>query len=143
MEALYPGSSTVERRFGVTVVELSERVETPVGPFVATAFAVDHASGGPAYALRLTAGDRTIACSGDTAWTESLLDAAAGADLFICEAYTYGRSVRFHLPYAAVREQRERLRCKRLLLVHPSPDLLAHRADLADELADDGLVITL
>jgi len=143
MEALYPGSPTVERRFTVDVVELPERVETAVGPFRATAFAVDHASGAPAYALRLVAGEKTIACSGDTAWTDSLLDAAAGADLFICEAYTYERAVRFHLPYTAMREHRARLGCKRLLLTHPSPDLLAHRADLADELADDGTVVTL
>jgi ribonuclease BN (tRNA processing enzyme) len=143
MEALYPGSSTVERRFGVEIVELQERVETAVGPFRATAFAVDHASGAPAYALRLVAGETTIACSGDTAWTDSLLDAAAGADLFICEAYTYERAVRFHLPYAALREHRERLGCRRLLLTHPSPDLLARRADLADELADDGTIVAL
>jgi ribonuclease BN (tRNA processing enzyme) len=143
MEALYPGSSTVERRFIVEIVELQERVETAVGPFRATAFAVDHASGAPAYALRLLAGEATIACSGDTAWTDSLLEASAGADLFICEAYTYERAVRFHLSYAALRAHRDQLGCKRLLLTHPSPDLLAHRADLADELADDGTIVTL
>jgi ribonuclease BN (tRNA processing enzyme) len=143
MEALYPGSSTVERRFEVRVVELPERIETPVGPFTVTAFAVDHASGAPAYALRLTAGGTVVACSGDTAWTDSLLDAAAGADLFICEAYTFERAVRFHLPYADIRERRQHLSCARLLLTHPGPDLLARRADLADELADDGTMVTL
>jgi hypothetical protein len=45
--------------------------------------------------------------------------------------------------YAASREQRSRLGCKRLLLTHPSPDLLANRTGLADELADDGLTITV
>jgi len=143
LEVLFPGSSTVERRFAVQVVELAERVETPVGPFHATAYAVEHASGAPAYALRLRAGDSVVACSGDTAWTDALLDASADADLFICEAYTYERSVRYHLPYAALRERRDRLTCRRLLLTHPSPDLLAHRGEIADELADDGLTITL
>src|SRR5947208_537585 len=82
----------------------------------------------------------TFACSVDTAWTDALLDAAAGSDLFICEAYTYERPVRYHLSYAALRAHREQLGCRRLLLTHPSPDLLEHRADLADELADDGLI---
>jgi ribonuclease BN (tRNA processing enzyme) len=127
----------------VEIVELPERVETAVGPFRATAFPVDHASGAPAYAPRLLAGGRVIACSGDTAWTDTLLEAAAGADLFVCEAYTYARAVRYHLPYAALREHRQRLGCRRLLLTHPSPDLLAHRAELADELAEDGQVLTL
>ena len=143
MEALFPGSSAVERRFSVEIVELAERVETAVGPFRAVAYAVDHASGAPAYALRLLAGGRQIACSGDTAWTDALLDAAADADLFICEAYTFERLVRFHLPYAALQEHRETLTCRRLLLTHAGPDLLAHRADLADELAVDGLTLTL
>ena len=143
MEVLYPGSSKVERRFAVEVVELEERVETDVGPCRVTAFGVDHASGAPAYALRLVAGGVTIACSGDTAWTDALLDAAAGTDLFICEAYTYERAVRFHLSYAELRQHRERLGCRRLLLTHAGPDLLAHRADLTDELAEDGLIVTL
>jgi ribonuclease BN (tRNA processing enzyme) len=143
MEALYPGSSTVERRFAVEIVELPERVGTPVGPFRATAYPVDHASGAPAYAVRLHAGGVVVACSGDTAWTETLLEAADDADLFICEAYTYERAVRYHLPYAAIREHRDRLGCRRLLLTHPSPDLLEHQADLADALAEDGQVISL
>jgi ribonuclease BN (tRNA processing enzyme) len=143
MEALYPGSSRVERRFAVELVELAERVDTAVGPLRVTAFAVDHASGAPSYALRLLAGGATIACSGDTAWTDALLEAASGADLFLCEAYTYERAVRFHLPYAALRDRRAQLGCRRLLLTHPSPDLLANRARLADELADDGMIVTL
>jgi Cft2 family RNA processing exonuclease len=77
MEALYPGSSTVERRFTVEVVELPERIETPVGPFRATGYPVDHASGAPSYALRLLAGGTTVACSGDTGWTDALPEAAA------------------------------------------------------------------
>jgi ribonuclease BN (tRNA processing enzyme) len=93
----------------------------------------------------VAAGGATIACSGDTAWTAALLDAAADADLFICEAYTYDRAVRFHLPYAAIREHRQQLGCRRLLLTHASPDLLARRAnvDPGDELAEDGQLLTL
>ena len=103
MEAFYPGSSAVERRFAVEVVELPERVETTVGPFRASAFPVEHASGAASYGLRLLAGGKVVACSGDTAWTDALLEIAHGADLFLCEAYTYERAVRFHLPYAAIR----------------------------------------
>jgi ribonuclease BN (tRNA processing enzyme) len=143
MEVFYPGSSKVERRFIVEVVELEERIQTDVGPFHVTAFAVDHASGAPAYALRLAVGRVTIACSGDTAWTDALLDAATGTDLFLCEAYTYERAVRFHLSYAELRQHRDRLGCRRLLLTHAGPHLLARRADLADELAEDGLIVML
>src|SRR5262249_52086396 len=53
METLFPGSSTVARRFAVEFLELSERAETAVGPASVTAFPVQHASGAPASPLPL------------------------------------------------------------------------------------------
>ncbi len=44
---------------------------------------VDH--GMPAYALRATAGGRTVSYSGDSAYCESLVEIAQGADLLLCE----------------------------------------------------------
>src|SRR5215212_4543910 len=48
--------------------------ERAVGPVWATAFPVEHASGAPAYALRIALDGRIVAYSGDTAWTESLVE---------------------------------------------------------------------
>jgi ribonuclease BN (tRNA processing enzyme) len=142
-EALFPGSSTVERRFAVEVVELQERVETAVGPFRATAFAVDHASGAPAYALRLVAGGRTIACSGDTAWTDTLIELAAGADLLIAEAYFWDKPVPYHLRHADLVAHRHQLTNRRTILTHLSEDMLAHADHAAFAVAHDGLVLDL
>jgi ribonuclease BN (tRNA processing enzyme) len=99
MEALFPGSSQVARRFPVIVRELAARVPTSVGAATVTAFPVDHASGAPAYALRVSVGGKTVAYSGDTQWTDTLIEAAAGVDLFICEAYFVDKKVRYHLDY--------------------------------------------
>jgi len=41
-----------------------------------------------ATALRMTVGGKTIAYSGDSAWTDTLLEVGAAADLFICQTYT-------------------------------------------------------
>src|SRR5262249_41718552 len=98
-------------------------------------------SGAPAYALRVAWGGRVVAYSGDTEWTESLVDAADGADLFICEAYFFDKAVRYHLAYTALRANRARLRCRRLILTHPSADLLAHLAEVDEQVADDGLTL--
>src|SRR5213079_1664393 len=76
METFFPGSSGVERRFALRFLELAERVETAVGGAMVTAYAVAHPSGAPAYALRLVLDDRVIAYSGDTAWSEALVEAA-------------------------------------------------------------------
>lgn len=51
---------------------------------------------------------KTITYSGDTEWCESLLSAAARADLFIAEAYTHEKPVRFHLDFKIIKEIRRR-----------------------------------
>jgi ribonuclease BN (tRNA processing enzyme) len=143
MEVLFPASSRTVRRFELCFVELPAGVPTTVGPAAVTAYPVDHPSGAPAYALRVGCAGKVVAYSGDTAWTETLVDVARDADLFICEAYGYEKVVKYHLAYATLRAERARLGCRRLVLTHPSADLLAHRADVADEVADDGLTLVV
>lgn len=145
METLYPGSSTIERRFHTRVVELVERERTAVDGLQVTAFPVMHASGAPAHAYRVEVAGRVLAYSGDTEWCESLVEAATGADLFIAEAYTFEREVKFHLPFAALRTNRERLNARRTVLTHMSGDMLDRRAEVGDGYvcAEDGLVVEL
>ena len=64
-----------------------------------TPFEVVHPSGAPAYGLRLEIAGRTIAYSGDTEWTPSLVDVADGADLFICECFGWETDVPSHLSH--------------------------------------------
>jgi ribonuclease BN (tRNA processing enzyme) len=140
-EVLFPGSSTVSRRFQVRVVELPERAPTVLAPGVeVTGVAVCHPSGAPAYGLRLTCDGRTLGYSGDTEWTDALLEIADQADLFVCEAYTFDTPVKYHLSLATLQAHRERLACKRVVLTHLGPRMLEHpRA----EFASDGLEIRL
>lgn len=143
MEVLFPGSAQVQRRFELRLLELPERSPSRVGPVEVTAVPVVHASGAPAYGLRLTADSTVVAYSGDTEWTDTLLEVAAGADLFICEAYVVDKPIKYHLSYAVLEQHRARLACRRLVLTHPSADLLDRRADIHAELAEDGLVLTI
>ncbi len=143
MEALFPGSTAVQRKFEVEFIELAERRATRVGSATVTAFPVVHASGAPPYALRVDYGGRIIAYSGDTEWAESLIEAARGADLFVCEAYTFDRRVKFHLDYKTIEAQAERLGARRIILTHMGRDMLAREADARSERAHDGLVVML
>jgi len=136
METLYPGSSRVHRRFAVNVVEHVDRRPLELGLMRLTPFEVRHASGAPAYALRVDAPDCSVAYSGDTEWTDALLDVADGADLFLCEGYN-PTPVRWHLDLDTLDLQRDRLGCRQLVLTHLSPSALA--SDLSDwRVADDG-----
>ena len=143
MEVFFPGSTSVQRKFNVEFIELIERQATRVGPAVVTAFPVVHASGAPPYALRVEYGGRTIAYSGDTEWTESLVEAARGADVFVSEAYTFDKPVKFHLDYKTVEAQAERLGAQRIILTHMGRDMLAREGEARFERAHDGLVVRL
>ena len=54
----------------------------------------------PALLLRLDLAGRTIAYTGDTAWTGAIADAAADADLLIAEAYYRDKNIPYHLRLA-------------------------------------------
>ncbi|MBI3965834.1 MAG: MBL fold metallo-hydrolase [Chloroflexi bacterium] len=142
-DILIPGSATAARRFELRFVELPERVETVVGAVRVTGFEVVHQSSAPAYALRLAFGDKVVGYSGDTEWTDALIDAARDADVFICEAYFYEKVVKNHLAYTTLRANRDRLGCRRLVLTHLNADLLARRDEVEDECAEDGLRIVI
>jgi ribonuclease BN (tRNA processing enzyme) len=141
METLYPGSSQVRRRFDVHVVEHVHQQPMKIDDWRYTPFEVRHASGAPAYALRVEGRSASMAYSGDTEWTDTLLEAADDVDLFLCEGYST-TSVRWHLDLETLSSNRHRLTCHRLVLTHLSPTALA--SDLSDwEVARDGLSIDL
>jgi ribonuclease BN (tRNA processing enzyme) len=143
MEVLFPGSSAVERRFPLEFVELADRRESRLGAVGVTPYAVVHESGAPAYALRLTGDGQVLAYSGDTEWTDALVDVARGAALLVCEAYFYEKRVRYHLDYRTLMSQRHRLECRRLLLTHMSAEMLARLPLPGVDCADDGQRVVL
>jgi ribonuclease BN (tRNA processing enzyme) len=139
MEVLFPGSSGVQRKFQTSFV---------VG------YEVPHASGAPAYALRLEMAGKALAYSGDTEWSEALVEVSRGADLFICEAYYFekpkgssptqrARKIPNHLSVEDIRKHRADFSCRRLIVTHTGPDVLARLDEVGEEAAWDGLVITL
>ena len=138
MEVLFPGSTAVERRFVTHFVELVDRAPHAFGPFTLTPFPVVHASGAPPFALRLACEGKVIAYSGDTEWTETLVDAARAADLFIAEALFVDKRVKFHLDLETLLANRARLDCRRLVLTHMSEDVLGRLHGLGVEAAEDG-----
>ncbi len=142
-EALYPGSAEAATPFEVRHVEYSERRRCELGPAVVTPFEVIHPSGAPAYALRVEYGGRVIAYSGDTEWTDSLLDAARDADLFVCECNFFDRTVPGHLDFRTLARKRAALACRRLVLTHMADEMLERVEELGVNAAADGERIAL
>jgi ribonuclease BN (tRNA processing enzyme) len=141
MEALYPGSGTAQKPFDIRHLEYSDRTPCQLGPARVTPFEVIHSSGAPSYALRVEYGGKVIAYSGDTEWTDNLIDAARDADVFICESNFLREAGPGHLSYRIITQKRPQLQCRRLLLTHMGDDVLAHLSELEIETAADGTVI--
>lgn len=141
MELLFPGSSSVQRRFAVHVVEYADRrtlelCPTELGQLRVTAYEVTHASGAPAYALRVDGPHASVAYSGDTEWTDVLIEVADNVDLFLCEGYSLA-PIRWHLDLETLTRHRDQLTCRQLVLTHLSASALA--SDLSPwQVADDG-----
>lgn len=138
MDVTFPGLSDVDQRFEIRIVELEPGQRTAIGAVGVTPFEVVHACGDPPYALRLETDGKTVAYSGDTEWTEALIDVARDADLFVCESYFYEKEIPNHLDYRTLIAHREELRCERLVITHMSDDMLSRLPEIDLEYAEDG-----
>jgi len=143
MECLFPGSSTAPRRFAVEVAELAPGTASTVCGVAVRTWEANHPSGAPALLLRLDLAGKTIAYTGDTAWTEAIAEAAAEADLLIAEAYYRDKNIPYHLRLTDIHAHLAQLTGRRIILTHMSDDMLAARHETALEPAYDGLTITL
>lgn len=135
--------ATFAAQFGGTfaVSEYAERTPFHAAGFAVTPFRVPHYTQ-PAWALRVEAGGRVLAYSGDSAPAPALADAARGADLFLCEATLDGPDdePRGHLRPDEAVAAAQAAGAKRLLLTHRPAELAAPDGL---ELARDGLVVAV
>lgn len=141
MECLFPGAATAARDFAVAVTEVAPGGQAELAGIRVGAWPAAHPSGAPALSLRLELADRVIAYTGDTAWTNSLVELAAGADLLIAEAYQRSKPVPHHLRLADIEAHLGELDCRRLVLTHLSADVLGAPELAGYETAQDGLVL--
>lgn len=143
MEALFPGSSAIKRRFATTFAEFEDGRRVVIDGLSVTPYQVVHASGAPPFALRIVANGKTIGYSGDTEWTDALVEVARGADVFVCEAYSFDKVITSHLDFQTLAARRAELGCRRLVLTHMSDDVLGRLPDLGADAAADGMSIVL
>ena len=143
-DALFPGSTGVPRRYDLRFLELVREKPLDVGAVRVTPFEVVHPSGAPPYALRFEAEGKVLSFTGDTEWTESLVPAGHGADLYIMECFQFEGVPRFHTSWQAIARNLDRIAAKRVMITHMAEPMLARRAEVTDPrvvIAEDGLVL--
>ena len=142
METSFPGSSRTKTRFDLALRALEPKASARIGPVTATPYLVNHGNaGGPFFAYRIEAEGRSFAYTGDTEWTDALIDAARGVDLFVAEAYFRSKKVRLHLDLETLEAHLQEIAPKRLILTHMSDDMLACRDEVPYEAAEDGMTV--
>jgi ribonuclease BN (tRNA processing enzyme) len=144
MESAFPGTKSLDLSFPLTLQELEIGQRSQIGPLLVTAFHVVHDDrAGPCLGFRIEAEGKVIAFSGDTEWTDTLIDVGREADLFICESYTRDKPIKSHMALRTLEQHLDQIRPKRLILTHMSDDMLAHRKEIKHELAEDGMIVEL
>ncbi len=143
--------------YRVSITEIDAGVVLQQDGIRIEAFNVQHGTIKPAFGYRITTDDRTIVISGDTAYSEELIDKARGADLLFHEVISdaaLAKSTPFwqdyhrqaHTPASDVARLANIVRPKKLVLYHglfygePENDVLdevrkIYKGDV--ELADD------
>jgi ribonuclease BN (tRNA processing enzyme) len=140
--ATFPGERALAFPLALREVEIGR--DNAIGNLRVTPFHVRHDDkAGPCLAYRIAVDGKVICYSGDTEWTDVLLEAARRADLFICECYMYEKQVRAHLSLSALRQHLAAIGARRVILTHMSEDMLARLGEVDCETAEDGKIITL
>lgn len=140
----FPGANELKLRFALTLRELEIGRRSQIGAIKVTPYHVLHDDrAGPCLGFRFEAEGKIIGFSGDTEWTDALLEIGHRADLFICEAYMRDKPIKTHMVLSALERRLGQIRPKRLILTHMSTDMLARRGELAYETAEDGMIVEI
>lgn len=141
--AMYKDTASRPLPFACNFVEVEPEGRFRIGGADLTAFRVPHQKTDVSLGWRCEIAGRTIVYSGDTGWTEELVERSRGADLFLCECCYFETRVESHLDYPRIRENRARFDCRRMVLVHTGEEVHAHRGEIEIPIGEDGTQIEL
>ncbi len=141
--AMYPRTNPqpVARKLEFVVLRPDERAR--FGKVIVESLRTPHTVGDVSLALKVTVAGKSLVFSGDTGWTDELLDFSAGSDLTLLECTQYDGVGGTHLSYAQIIKNVNRFSTRRLILTHLGQDVLPHSDELAVETAFDGMMLTV
>ncbi len=106
-----------------------------------SAFQVPHQEHEISLGLKVYSEGKKVLYSGDTGWTETLVEQSQDTDLFICECCFFETRMDFHLDYPRIAENRDRFGCKRLILTHIGREVASRLGDVECEISSDRMVV--
>jgi ribonuclease BN (tRNA processing enzyme) len=137
MQLLYPGNGLYELGFEVIMEPYEEEVKLAVGPFEVLPFRVEHSEPALPHGLQICAQQKKWVYSGDTRWTDRLIDAAKDADIFILDANFYSYDKAGHLDYLTIVSKLPLLKAKEIFLTHLGEEMWENRAKIELEILEE------
>ncbi|PLX33819.1 MAG: MBL fold metallo-hydrolase [Hyphomicrobiales bacterium] len=143
LDMFFPQSTSEAPQFALRYVELPPNTKSHVNGIDVETFAVCHFSGAPSFALRIEVDGKIVSFSGDTSWTDKLLEASAEADLHLQECYNFETVFPYHSEYVTLEKELPASTAKRILLTHFGYEMFANLDKVTWEYGRDGMVIEL
>lgn len=143
MELLYPGMSSAMDKLDLRFHEYQSRETVALESMQVTAHPVVHSEAARSHGLRINTGNRVIGFSGDTSWTDELVNIGNGADLMICECNFLETRTPNHLDYRTLEARVAEIGAKRIILNHLGNEMLANPDQVNLPCAEDGMTLML
>jgi len=142
-EALFPGMHAMIPKFRLDYVEMDFLAAIEVNGVKITSYPALHTPETNPTSIRVEVAGKVISYTGDSDWTPHMPALAENADLLIAECYFFEKPVRHHLNYPVIKRHWNELKAKRVILTHFSREMIAHKDEIPEECAYDGLVVDL
>ena len=130
LDVLFPRVRETLWSFPWTVEEIPARRRVKASGFTIETFEVRHISWGLATGVRLEDGEKTFAYSGDTAWTDTLVELTRDADLCLVECFSGDGPVPNHMDWPTLEANLPRFSAKQTVITHMGQSALARRAEM-------------
>jgi ribonuclease BN (tRNA processing enzyme) len=141
--AMYADTAGEPLPFALEFIEVKPQEQIVLNGVRIDAFHALHQEIPPSLGFEIRVGERKIVYTGDCGWTEELIAHTQNADLFLCECSFFETRYDTHLDYPRIAENAVRFGAKRIVLTHLGQEVLSRQAEVALEMAHDGLVIDL
>lgn len=139
---LYPGSEILEK-LDLKFLDFTAQEMIVHENLSLFALPVIHSEKSLPHGIRIRTAGKIISFSGDTEWTENLINICENADLFICECTFFSAKVKGHLSYKELTSHLPELNFKNILLTHFDDQMLRNRHRVTHACAEDGMKISI
>ncbi len=143
-EALYPGlGEKLVNQKGLRIEEYESNGSYDQDEILFHPKPVIHSPDSLPHAFRILIDGRNLGFSGDTEWTDSLVEIARGTCVTFLDCNFYDSLKPGHISYTQIVENREKMICDKLVLNHLGPEMLENEHKVNEIIAQDGQVFEI